>query len=91
MSKLKFITGHENALTKLFADVGKDNVVCYDVADFQSYGFSGIYPKGYLDKCASVTIATSGDGQDCNWMLMAPYRVDHSGESGHKVYDLIRS
>ena len=88
MSEFKFITGHEEAVKNLFADVGKNNVLCYDIPKFESYGLSGFYPKSYLDKCTNVTIATSGDEHGRDWMVIAPYRVDDSGTAGQKVHDL---
>jgi hypothetical protein len=88
MNNLKLITDHKDAVANLFADVGKNNVVCYDVEEFPASGFSSFYPKPYLDKCSCVTVATSGDAHNHDWMVVLPFRIDESGRAGPKVYDI---
>lgn len=85
---LKFITDHKDAVTNLFADVGKNSVLCYDLEKFPASGFATFYPKPYLDKCQSVTVATSGDAHNRDWMVVLPFRVDDPGKAGQKAYDI---
>lgn len=86
---LKFVTGHAQALTNLFTDVGTDSVICYDVNNFPVSSLSAFYPPAYLNKCTSVTVATSGDNtRQRDWMVICPFRVDETGRHGAKVYDV---
>ena len=86
---LKFVTGHQEAITNLYTDVGLNAVVCYDVANFPVSSLAAFYPPEYLAKCASVTVAVSGDAQNQrDWMVICPFRVDQTGAQRDKVYDV---
>lgn len=86
MSNLKFVTGYSQALTSLYADVGKGNCICYDIDTFPGSGLSGFYPPTYLSKCSSVSVAISGDANQRDWLAVVPFRVD-AAKSGKKFYD----
>lgn len=86
---LKYITDHQEAVVNLYADVGSNSVVCYDVANFSGSSLASFYPPEYLAKCVSVSVAVSGDAnQGRDWMVICPFRVDQSGTQGAKVYDI---
>ena len=86
---LKFITGHEEALTNLFENVQANSVVCYDVSNFPVSSLSAFYPPSYLAKCISVTVAVSGDNTNQrDWMVICPFRIDQTGRQRDKVYDI---
>jgi hypothetical protein len=86
---LKFITGHQIALTNLYNDVGANSVVYYDVPNFPVSSLSSFYTPDYLAKCTSVTVAVSGDEKNQrDWMIICPFRLDESGTKGDKVYDI---
>ncbi len=86
---LKFVTGHQEAVTNLYTDVGMDAVVCYDIPHFPTGSLAGFYPAEYLAKCVSVIVAISGDAHnERDWLVICPYRVDQTGAQRDKVYDV---
>ena len=81
------IRDHNDAAKKLAKDVGNNNIRLFDVPSFErNYHFTN-YPNDYLSKCSGVTVAISSS-DDTNWMAIAPYRVDFSGSTSEKVYDI---
>ena len=44
---LKFVTGHQEAVTNLYTDVGTNAVVCFDVKEFPVSSLAAFYPPGY--------------------------------------------
>lgn len=86
MSDLKFVTGHAAALKNLYDDIGRSNYVCYDIPSLPASRLSEFFPRHYLDKCSSITIAISGGANNQDWLGMIPFRVD-AQKNGAKVYD----
>ena len=87
--KLKFVTGHQEAVSNLYTDVGSNSVVCYDVPNFSTSSLASFSPPEYLAKCVSVSVAVSGDASHGReWMVICPFRVDQTGAHGDKVYDI---
>jgi len=86
---VKYVTGHQEAVTNLYTDIELNAVVCYDGPDFPASSLAAFYPPAYLAKCVTATVAVSGDATNQrDWMVLCPFRVDESGAPGAKVYDI---
>jgi hypothetical protein len=87
-AKERWFEDKHDAASKLWADVGSNNVRVYDIHDYQQRASLEVHPSTLLDKCTHIEVAVSGDdstGRD--WMLIAPYRVD-ADKSNQKCYDV---
>jgi hypothetical protein len=77
------------AATKLFQDVGSNNVKVYDVLDYQGKVEIPVHQAALLSKWTHVSVAVSGDATTGKeWMVVAPYRVDSSKQTNDKCYDI---
>lgn len=85
----KFFADKQQAAIRLYQDVGRNNVKCYDVPNYQGLVNVPVHPPGLADKWTHLYVACSGDASTgCDWLAIVPYRVDTSGTAGHKVCDL---
>jgi hypothetical protein len=88
-TKIQWFDDKTQAASKMWADVGKNNVNTYDIPDYQAHFQLPTQPQPAADKWAGVTVAVSGEaatGRD--WLCICPYRVDEEKKTGEKVYDL---
>jgi hypothetical protein len=87
-TKDKWFREKQQAASKLWADIGSNNVKVYDVQEYHQKASIEVHPPALLAKCTHVEVAVSGDastGKD--WMLIAPYRVD-ANKNNEKCYDI---
>jgi hypothetical protein len=84
-----FFADKQKAAIRLFQDVGRNSVKCFDVPNYQGLVNVPVHPPGLADKWTHLYVACSGDESSrCDWLAVVPYRVDTSGTAGHKVCDL---
>ncbi len=87
-AKERWFEDKHDAASKLWADVGSNNVKVYDIPDYQQRASLEVHPSQFLDKCTHIEVAVSGDPSTRrDWMLIAPYRVD-ADKNNQKCYDV---
>jgi len=87
--KEKWFKDFSQSAEKLFKDVGANNVKVYEVPDYQLAAQIPVHPSGLTEKWSQVVIATSGDASaNRDWMVVAPYRVDHTADANRKCIDV---
>lgn len=85
----KWFRDFSKSAEKLFQDVGTNNVRVYEVPDYQQATQIPVHPSGLTEKWSQVVVATSGDGSaGRDWMVVAPYRVDHTKDPIKKCIDV---
>lgn len=87
--KQKLFADHNAAAEKLYGDVGANNVRIYQVDEYERVAQLPVHPSNLTEKWSQVVVATSGDPSSlCDWMVIAPYRVDETKKTNEKCIDI---
>lgn len=92
-TKIKWFEDKDKSASKLWADVGQNNVKTYDVDDYLNRFTLPVHTEGAAEKWTGITVAVSGEAVTGNdWLVAVPYRldeaVDQNSGTKKKVYDL---